>query len=350
MTDIIPNFSSRLLAWYDRHGRKTLPWQVNKTPYRVWISEIMLQQTQVATVIPYYEKFMASFPTVGCLAKSELDSVLHHWSGLGYYSRAKNLHKAAKMVVDEFDGEFPKTQEQMEQLPGVGRSTAGAILSIGHKKRAAILDGNVKRVIARLYALDGWVGKASVLKKFWEVAEAHTPSKRVDAFSQAIMDLGATLCTRSQPNCSICPFVNDCKAYSTQSIVKYPEKKPKKTLPIKQVHWLVLAFEGQFFIRQRPLEGIWPGLFGFIDFDDKDALRSFCHDRDLDDGELSAYPEFRHTFSHYHLDISVNLMQCLDEPKHLSDLNGEWFDPCSPKSIGFAAPVAKVLQQLQLAV
>jgi A/G-specific adenine glycosylase len=340
-------FSNRLLDWFDQHGRKTLPWQVNKIPYRVWISEVMLQQTQVATVIPYYEKFMASFPDVKSLASAELDEVLHHWSGLGYYSRAKNLHKAAKMIMDEFGGEFPDTQASIETLPGIGRSTAGAILSMGFKKRAAILDGNVKRVVARLYALDGWVGKADVLKQFWAIAEKHTPADRVDDFSQAIMDLGATLCTRSRPACSECPFVRDCSAYKTETIAKYPAKKPKKVMPVKQTHWLVLSCENQFFVKQRSMEGIWPGLFSFLNFDDAEGLKNFCDEYQLDAEKLSGHSVFRHTFSHYHLDISVQLLMLAKKPKSLKVLGGQWFDPAQPKSIGFAAPVSKVIQKLQ---
>lgn len=347
MIKIKPKFSERLLDWFDQHGRKALPWQVDKTPYRVWISEIMLQQTQVATVIPYYEKFMASFPDVERLACADLDEVLHHWSGLGYYSRAKNLHKTAKMIVDEFDGEFPDAQESIETLPGIGRSTAGAILSIGFKKRAAILDGNVKRVVARLYALDGWVGKSDVLKRFWMIAEKHTPTDRVDDFTQAIMDLGATLCTRSRPVCSECPFVRDCSAYDANAIDKYPAKKPKKVMPVKQTHWLVLSCKNQFFVRQRSLEGVWPGLFGFLDFDDIEALKSFCDEYQLNTGKLVAHPDFRHTFSHYHLDISVTLIALDKKPTNLKPLDGQWFDPARPKSIGFAAPVSNIIQKLQ---
>ena len=205
-------FADRLLAWFDDHGRKHLPWQQAIDPYRVWVSEIMLQQTQVNTVIPYYERFMAAFPDVAALAAADIDDVLHHWTGLGYYARARNLHRAARAVVDEHGGHFPGTVEALAALPGIGRSTAGAIVSIACGGRAPILDGNVKRVLARYHAVPGWPGRSVVLKALWEHAEAHTPDRRVADYTQAIMDLGATVCTRSRPACSLCPLAADCAA------------------------------------------------------------------------------------------------------------------------------------------
>jgi len=209
MTDL-PTFSARLLAWFDEHGRKTLPWQQDRTPYRVWVSEIMLQQTQVATVIPYYERFMARFPEVTDLASAPIDDVLSLWTGLGYYARARNLHKTASLVVEKFSGEFPDSVEGLESLPGIGRSTAGAILTLGHGGWAPILDGNVKRVLARYHAIEGWPGRSDVLAALWRASEAVTPRERTADYTQGIMDLSATLCTKSKPECLFCPMTEDC--------------------------------------------------------------------------------------------------------------------------------------------
>ena len=206
------DFAARVLHWYDRHGRKDLPWQNTDDPYRVWVSEIMLQQTQVQTVIPYYQRFMHRFPDVVSLADAGLDEVLQHWSGLGYYARARNLHHAAEIIRDRYDGRFPATIEAVSELPGVGRSTAGAILALTFGQRHAILDGNVKRVLARHAAVDGWPGRTAVARQLWELAEARTPTARVGDYTQAMMDLGATLCTRSAPACGNCPVSGDCAA------------------------------------------------------------------------------------------------------------------------------------------
>lgn len=218
-------FSAQVLDWYDKYGRKTLPWQIDKTPYKVWLSEVMLQQTQVATVIPYFERFMAHFPTVTDLANAPLDEVLHLWTGLGYYARARNLHKAAQQVATLHGGKFPETFEEVAALPGVGRSTAGAILSLSLGKHFPILDGNVKRVLARCYAVSGWPGKKEVENKLWSLSEQVTPAVGVERFNQAMMDLGAMICTRSKPKCSLCPLQNGCIAATNNSWSLYPGKK-----------------------------------------------------------------------------------------------------------------------------
>lgn len=217
-------FSAQVLDWYDKYGRKTLPWQIDKTPYKVWLSEVMLQQTQVATVIPYFERFMARFPTVTDLANAPLDEVLHLWTGLGYYARARNLHKAAQQVATLHGGKFPETFEEIAALPGVGRSTAGAILSLSLGKHFPILDGNVKRVLARCYAVSGWPGKKEVENKLWSLSKQVTPAVGVERFNQAMMDLGAMICTRSKPKCSLCPLQNGCIAAANDSWSLYPGK------------------------------------------------------------------------------------------------------------------------------
>lgn len=226
-------FSQQVLDWYQLYGRKTLPWQLEKTPYKVWLSEVMLQQTQVSTVIPYFERFISRFPDICALAAAPLDEVLHLWTGLGYYARARNLHKAAQVVATQHSGRFPETMEQVTDLPGVGRSTAGAILSLSLGQHYPILDGNVKRVLARCYAVSGWPGKKEVEKCLWQLSEQVTPAAGVGHFNQAMMDLGAMVCTRSKPKCEICPLNNGCVAYATGSQASYPGKKPKQTLPVR---------------------------------------------------------------------------------------------------------------------
>jgi A/G-specific adenine glycosylase len=224
------NFSDRVLDWYARHGRKDLPWQVQPTPYRVWVSEIMLQQTQVATVIPYFLRFMQAFPDIEILAQAEQDQVLHHWSGLGYYARARHLHAAAQQIVDLHNGRFPEVFDEVTALPGIGRSTAAAILSLACGQAQPILDGNVKRVLARYHAVAGWPGQAEVQRRLWTLAEQHTPAHTSAAYTQAMMDLGATVCTRARPQCESCPLHDDCAAHAAGEQTDYPSPRPKKTL------------------------------------------------------------------------------------------------------------------------
>lgn len=222
------SFSPLVLDWYQRYGRKTLPWQIAKTPYKVWLSEVMLQQTQVATVIPYFERFMERFPTVSNLAAAPLDEVLHLWTGLGYYARARNLHKAAQTIVSQHSGVFPTTFDEILALPGIGRSTAGAVLSLALNQHYPILDGNVKRVLARCYAVDGWPGEKKTENKLWAISEDVTPAEGVAQFNQAMMDLGAMVCTRSKPKCELCPVKSGCEAYAHHSWAKYPGKNPRR--------------------------------------------------------------------------------------------------------------------------
>lgn len=341
-------FADRLLTWFDKHGRKDLPWQQDISPYRVWVSEIMLQQTQVNTVVPYYLAFMKSFPTVQRLARAPIDTVLHHWAGLGYYARARNLHKAAQYVVNELGGEFPDTVEEMEQLPGVGRSTAGAIISIAYKKRAPILDGNVKRVLARHQAIAGWPGEATTLKALWEASEATTPKKRPAAYSQAIMDLGATLCTRSKPDCDNCPVNADCLAYRDGTQANYPGKKPKKALPVKAVQMLIIeAPEQQILLEQRPAQGIWGGLWSLPEVAVDEAAEDAAIQRFGLSGSSKTLPVLRHTFSHYHLDIHPVHISLASIPGQI--MEGDqllWYNSPSAPEVGLAAPVQKLLKQL----
>jgi len=322
-------FSKIILQWFKKHGRKDLPWQQAISPYRVWISEIMLQQTQVNTVIPYYQKFMKQFPDVKSLAKAHEDQVLHLWTGLGYYARARNLHKAAKIVLREFKGEFPNTLESLQLLPGIGRSTAGAILSIAFQKPAAILDGNVKRVLSRFLAINN-------IDMLWTHAESYLPKKNPHNYAQAMMDLGAMICTRTKPKCDLCPLEKYCEASLTDRISEFPGKKITKVLPIKQTILLVLKNKlGQVLLEKRPSTGIWGGLWSLPEFEDQKAiLKKYAGIK-----KLKILAPFRHTFSHYHLDITPIEGQ-LERVKHDG---GVWFDPQKPSKLGLSAPVKKIL-------
>ncbi len=340
-------FSQQVLAWYDKYGRKTLPWQQQKTPYKVWLSEVMLQQTQVTTVIPYFERFMDKFPTVTDLANAPLDEVLHLWTGLGYYARARNLHKAAQQVATLHQGKFPETFDEVAALPGVGRSTAGAVLSLSLGKHFPILDGNVKRVLARCYAIGGWPGKKDVEKQLWHVSEAVTPADGVARFNQAMMDLGAMVCTRSRPKCELCPLSNGCVAYAQGNQADYPGKKPKQTIPERTGYFLLLQQGQEVMLQQRPPVGLWGGLYCFPQFDSEIALREWLAQRGICADNLTQLNAFRHTFSHFHLDIVPMWLPvpspaaCMDEGPAL------WYNLDWPPAVGLAAPVERLLQQLR---
>lgn len=332
-----------IFDWFDHHGRKHLPWQQNITPYRVWLSEVMLQQTTVAAVIPYFERFIERFPTVTDLAAGDLDDVLQLWSGLGYYSRARNLHKAAQMVVTEFHGEFPHSLEELQKLPGVGRSTAGAIASISMGLRAPILDGNVKRVLTRLHAVQGWPGKTSVANTLWQLADTYTPNHRVADWTQAMMDMGATLCTRSKPACARCPVNQWCLAYAEGNPTRYPESKPKKTLPERQTRMLMLINQhGEVLLEKRPPAGIWGGLWSLPEIgDDLQQWQEIT----LLMPEL--WSSFRHTFSHFHLDIEPVKAFTNSESCYIGEDNRCWFPLEEAIALGLAAPVKNLLLRLQ---
>ena len=339
------DFSEAVLSWFDQHGRKHLPWQQEKSAYNTWISEIMLQQTQVATVIPYYQRFMERFPTVSDLARAPVDEVLHLWTGLGYYARARNLHKAAQCVVADFGGIFPTNPEQLETLPGIGRSTAGAIASIAGGHRAAILDGNVKRVLTRFAAIEGWSGTTSVQRELWSLAESLTPSERVGDYTQAMMDLGATLCTRGKPECERCPLNERCQALAQDRVKELPHPRPKKVLPEKQTLMLIVRRGSEVLLQQRPPTGIWGGLYSFPETPD---LRDLPQGWQLNTDRLKPLAPVRHTFSHYHLDITPILVDAsdLDFTALMEERASLWYNSDRPTEIGLAAPVKKLLTNL----
>ncbi|MEM7430316.1 MAG: A/G-specific adenine glycosylase [Pseudomonadota bacterium] len=339
-------FSDRLLSWFDTHGRKDLPWQVDITAYRVWVSEIMLQQTQVKTVIPYYQRFLSRFPTVQSLAAADIDEVLELWAGLGYYARGRNLHRAAVHVVEQHGGEFPKTLEAMMALPGVGRSTAGAILSIAYQERHPILDGNVKRVLARHCVVDGWPGQTATANQLWAIAEDRTPRGRVADYTQAIMDLGATLCTRSKPDCPSCPVAADCQARLADVIEQYPGKKPRKAKPQKHATMVVAVTANAVFLERRPAAGIWGGLWSLPEVDNVDAwCRQMIGESDT---TQEACEPIRHSFSHYDLDIAPVLVRVERLPSRIADSSDTyWYTPGKELPGGIAAPIRKFIDTLE---
>ncbi|HMY01225.1 MAG TPA: A/G-specific adenine glycosylase, partial [Agitococcus sp.] len=300
------SFASQVLTWFDDHGRHDLPWQINPTPYRVWVSEIMLQQTQVATVIPYYQRFMASFPDVRSLAEANEDLVLQHWAGLGYYARARNLHYAAQQVM-ALGGEFPQTLDGLMTLKGVGRSTAGAILSLAWQQRGVIMDGNVKRVLSRHFAVAGDSSSSQIQQQLWTLAEENTPQQRFAAYTQAMMDLGATLCTRSKPLCLYCPVKATCQAYALGTPTAFPQKKQSKVLPTKTAYFLLIENQQQQLLwLKRPPTGIWGGLWCLpqVDVEQLAELQTILEQQwHIKRLQLQPLAEFRHTFSHYHLMI-----------------------------------------------
>ncbi|HNP62434.1 MAG TPA: A/G-specific adenine glycosylase [Woeseiaceae bacterium] len=342
------DFAARVLTWFDVHGRTDLPWQQDVSAYRVWVSEIMLQQTQVQTVIPYFEKFMQRFPDVVSLAEAKQDEVLSYWSGLGYYARARNLYKAAQQICSNHGGRFPDDFDAVTALPGIGRSTAGAILALTFGQRHAILDGNVKRVLARHDAVAGWPGNTKVANELWAAAERNTPQTRIAEYTQAIMDLGATLCTRSKPACKTCPVSDDCLARQWDSIEKFPGKKPKAAKPLRTTTMVLASMNGQVFLERRPETGIWGGLWSLPELGDS-SLDDWC-DREL--GVAATHTEswgvLRHSFSHYDLDIQPIVVRMQSVASKVGEADARiWHKLDAAPPGGFAAPVKKLIEQLK---
>jgi len=341
-------FGHAVLDWYDRHGRKDLPWQRDISPYRVWVSEIMLQQTQVATVLGYYERFMAACPTLEALAAAAEDEVLHLWTGLGYYSRARNLHRTAQLLVAEHGGAFPRSVEALAALPGIGRSTAGAIASLGMGLRAPILDGNVKRVLARYLAEDGYPGETRVAQRLWAAAERLTPQARVAHYTQAMMDLGATLCTRTRPSCLLCPLKESCRAHLLGRETDYPTPRPRRKLPQRHTLMPLLASrEGAILLYRRPPSGLWGGLWSLPELDDLQALEALAERHALSLGERRVLPGLSHSFSHFQLTIEPWLVQVENSASAVAEADWLWYNLATPPRLGLAAPVKKLLRRAQ---
>ena len=339
--------SKPLLDWFDRHGRRDLPWQQDVDDYGVWLSEIMLQQTQVATVIPYFERFTSRYDDVRALAAAPIDAVLHLWSGLGYYARARNLHATANIVATEHDGKFPRDIDALVALPGIGRSTAGAILALTYGDRHPILDGNVKRVLARYFEVAGWPGEARVQRALWEHAEAQTPRQRVAEYTQAVMDLGATVCTARAPRCDACPLVRGCGAHRNGTQTDHPGRKPPKTLPRRQTRFVVVraADDGAVLLERRPPSGIWGGLWSFPEIDDADDIHAWCASRGFDVASVPIEQDrFRHTFTHFHLEITPVAVTVRRGASVMDSDQWLWYNVDEPPRIGLAKPVLSLLR------
>jgi A/G-specific adenine glycosylase len=332
-----------LLEWFDCSGRKHLPWQQDPTPYRVWVSEIMLQQTQVATVLGYYERFMQRFPDVRALAAAPVDEVLHLWTGLGYYARARNLHRAAQLVVAEHGGEFPQTIDTVQALPGIGRSTAGAILALSRGQRHPILDGNVKRVLARYFGIEGFPGEREVEKRLWSLADECTPGERVARYTQAIMDLGATVCVRSRPLCAACPLAGHCVARIEGRQSALPAPRPKKLRPQRTAYVvLMVRDDGAVLLQRRPPAGIWGGLWTLPQFDDVAAIPAALS------GERGAtsLPPYFHSFTHFDLTLHPLLVRAAAVQAVADNESYCWYEPARPAKIGLAKPAVDLIGAL----
>lgn len=354
----MPNhpFATRVIEWQKKHGRKNLPWQKQRNPYRVWVSEIMLQQTQVTTVIPYFLRFMDTFPTLADLATAPLDEVLQLWTGLGYYARARNLHKTAQQLVTEHQACWPTTPEALIALPGIGRSTAGAILSLGMGRKGVILDGNVKRVLARHHCTEGWPESSKTNKLLWHYAETYTPNRASKTFNQGMMDLGASLCSKQTPQCTQCPLKQSCEAYASQRQDQFPETKPKLKLPKKTTAMLIiLRAPNQVLLQQRPPHGIWGGLWSFPECDhtEPQAIETHCTNVLGIRAQLNnAWRPMKHTFSHFQLTISPMELHHTTGRNTKTDCKltaptaTTWHDFNQPPNFGVATPVKKILAKL----
>jgi A/G-specific adenine glycosylase len=341
------SFAEQLLTWFDQHGRYHLPWQKNRTGYRVWVSEIMLQQTQVVTVIPYFERFMERFPKVEDLARADIDEVLSLWTGLGYYSRARNLYTSATAIVEQHQGSLPNDVATLIELKGIGRSTAGAIISQAYNEPGIILDGNVKRLLTRLHAIEGWPGQSQIDKQLWQIATQLTPSQRNADYTQAIMDIGATICKPKQPLCVACPMQSRCQALAQDKVALIPTPKPKKILSHKTISVLLLKNQlGQTLLEQRPSKGIWGGLWSLPEFSDLEALQTQLA---LDGLPINTSPitPIKHVFSHYKLTIEPHLLVLSTAPQKVSENNQRrWYYSQQLHTIGLATPIKKLLEKM----
>jgi A/G-specific adenine glycosylase len=338
-------FAARLVAWQRKHGRHDLPWQRTRDPYRIWIAEIMLQQTQVATVIPYYERFLAAFPDVNALATAPLDRVLAHWSGLGYYRRAHHLHAAANAIVAQHEGTFPRTQEGLAALPGIGRSTAAAIVAFAYGKRAAILDGNVKRVLARHRGIDGYPGDTAVEAKLWRIADSLLPARTVAPYTQALMDLGATVCTRTKPLCGGCPVADDCVARRSKRVHVLPAPRAKRTLPRREVRVLLLERAGTILLEKRPSRGIWAGLWGLPEVAVDADVAAYCRVR-FGARVIAGEPlhAIEHGFTHFRLTLHPQRVLVKTWPARTDSAGLVWLTLEDALAAALPAPIRSLLR------
>lgn len=344
MTGIAP----ALLAWWDVHGRRDLPWQRDPTPYRVWVSEVMLQQTQVVTVERYYDRFMAAFPDLQSLAAASEDAVLHAWSGLGYYGRARQLQHAARRVCEAHGGVLPMDLDALMALPGIGRSTAGAILALAGGQRQPILDGNVKRVLTRCFGVEGYPGKPAVERKLWALAEACTPEARAAEYTQAIMDLGATVCTRARPACLLCPVNAGCVARAENLQHRLPAPRPRVARPTREA-WLVVAMRGghKVLLERRPPSGIWGGLWGLPECPTRAHAEQWCREHLSGAGTPRESATLKHAFSHFDYRMRPLVVHCLGKAESLRDDDRfRWYDAEQPAQVGLPKPIATLVARV----
>lgn len=332
------HFTERLIAWQKAAGRHDLPWQNTRDAYRIWLSEIMLQQTQVSTVIPYYQRFLATFPDVAALAAAPQEAVIAHWAGLGYYARARNLHRCAQRVVAEFAGVFPADAALLAELPGIGRSTAAAIAAFAYGRRGAILDGNVKRVLCRQFGVDGFPGLAAVDRKLWALAESLLPAADIEAYTQGLMDLGATCCTRSRPNCAQCPVGEECLARQTGRVGELPTPKPRTALPERTESFVFFCDGQRLLLERRPPEGLWGGLL----VPPTGELLTLAAQRGLRVRDIHPLPPLRHTFTHFRLSLQP-MLGLVDAPQTANEPGQEWLALDQAASAGVPTPIAKII-------
>lgn len=341
------DFSSRLIAWQKQYGRHDLPWQNTTDPYAIWVSEIMLQQTQVSAVIGYYQRFMTRFPTIAALANATQDEVLQHWSGLGYYSRARNLHNAAQTIMDEHGGQFPHHFETIQTLSGIGRSTAAAIVSFAFNQVQTILDGNVKRVLARHFAISGWPSAPKIEKQLWALAESLLPEADMVAYTQGLMDLGATLCTRSKPQCTACPLQSSCEAYKQNRVAELPTPKPRKSIPEKQITMLIFIQGDEILLEKRPPSGIWGGLWSFPETEATDNFAALSLEKfGMHVDATQPLPTLNHTFTHFKLHIQPQPLHVTKQTPQARESGHIWLSIADAIGAAIPTPVRKILHSL----
>ncbi|NMG45421.1 A/G-specific adenine glycosylase [Aromatoleum toluvorans] len=342
------DFATRLIAWHRKHGRHDLPWQATRDPYRIWLSEIMLQQTQVDTVIPYYARFLARFPDLASLAAAPVDDVLALWSGLGYYARARNLHKAAQAVVAQHGGAFPRRAAEIAELPGIGRSTAAAIAAFAFGERAAILDGNVKRVLCRAFGIDGFPGERAVEQRLWALAEALLPQTGIGTYIQAQMDLGATLCTRGRPACGRCPMAEICVALRDERVAELPAARPKKAVPQRHARVAVIVADGRVLLERRPPSGIWGGLLALpeVPEHEADAARWVAARYGLTPRGATTLAPLNHAFTHFRLEITPVRVDVAPAGHAVADGDHRWLALADLEGAGLPTPVRRILTEL----
>ena len=341
-------FSNRVIKWHGESGRINLPWQINKTPYKVWISEVMLQQTQVNTAVPYFEAFMKRFPNIDSLAESTTDDVLSYWSGLGYYARGRNIHKTACILKHDYCSSLPCSLIELESLPGIGRSTAGAIYSLGFNKSAPILDVNVKRLLSRHKLIDGILKKTATVNKLWEISKELLPDKNYGTYTQGIMDLGATVCTKSNPSCSVCPVEEDCLARIHSETALLPNRGASKRKREKEVFWLLpIDKNNNVYLEKRPEKGIWGGLWSFIESEKEEDLKKIFKNKfSSNESSIKKYKEIQHTFSHYDLRAHVFVVSLSNKQTSNSNIESIWTSAKELQSIGTPKPIHQLITKI----